>query len=152
MGLGHVRQRLAPIKREINAEGNESSKERPKNTTLANMEPVSFDFDDGNGPVALEIHIDSINDGERKEHFHVESVRDHQIGQGAQDDVGRAGADRANQHSLLAADFVHQRAVDQERKGINEGPHAENGAKFLIGHLGPQRGLGHIEGYSAPCT
>jgi len=96
MSLGHVGQRLTPIKSEIDSQGNEGAEDRPEDAPLAHVEPVGLDFDDGNSAVALKIHVDRVNDREGKQHFGVQTVRDHQVGQRAQSDIGQTGTSRPN--------------------------------------------------------
>ena len=66
---------LAPIEREIDAERNQCSENCAEHSAFADMKPVRLDLDDRDRAVALEIHVERVDDRKNREQPHVNAIR-----------------------------------------------------------------------------
>ena len=143
VALGEAQDLLVDVESQVEPGRDHGAEYAGEDPALAHVEPVGVDLDDGDGPVALEIHVEGVEQGEDelerrdlgvRQCEDVQQIEPHQ-------DVGQAGPARADEHAALAADLVRQRPVDQEGDPVDPGAHAEDGAEVRLGHQVAEGGL-----------
>ena len=144
-GFGHVHNGLPPVECEISADGNERPENRAEHAAFAHVEPVSLDLDDGHRAVALEIHVHRVKKREGRDHVHLQSPHHQQPGQHPEQDVGGRCAERGDDDAAFAADFVHERAVDEKRQRISDRAGGEDQAEVLLRHQVAEGVFGDVE-------
>ncbi len=132
--LRHVDNRLTPIKREINTERDQRSKNRPEHAALAHMKPVRLHLDDRDRAVALEIHVDRIRDRENRKQPHVNPIRQDQPRDDTERDIRCRRPESGDEDSSFAADPVDERAVDQKRERVGHRPRREDEPEIFVRH------------------
>lgn len=103
---------------------------------LPDMEPVCIDLHDAHGAVALEVHVDAVDDREDSGQGFVLGVRrgQHVAGVESHGQIGQAGTHGSNEHAALAADLVGDGSVDQEGQRVDPGTDTEDGAEVCLAH------------------
>ena len=108
------------------------------------MEPRRLDRHDGDGPVALEVHVDGVQHHERGRNLDRPApVRD-PVEREAHEEVDHERAGGPDQHRGAPADLVGERTREQERQSVDPRADGEDLPELRLGHERIAHGaLGH---------
>ena len=136
----------SPVKGKENACGDEDAEDGGERAPLTHMEPGRLHGHNRNCAEALEVHVESKEDGEGRDDRHVPAESGVAVQDESHREIHDERAHDTDQHGSTSTNLVSERAVHEERQRVDPGSDREDRAELSLGHeLVAERALGDVE-------